>query len=551
MFQAGRNNPVWCEDEVGWLHAPPWFACFVWVGTMSHKNDDDLKYLLPFVVTVWAVGSLISAAFKMSLFWGIVLAISLVLGGCYLYAFYHRRAIQGTRSDWTSRPLARLAQETNQQEEERRKEAERQQNEREEIAARAKWQAYHESKSMAEIAGMSGQEFEKFLARLFARTGYTDITLTPTNDQGGDLLCTSPSGERVVIQAKRWRGSVGNSAVQQLLGAMVHYGRTRGSVVTNSTFTGPARELAAKDSRITLLDGRWLAEQIKQFLPPVIPEFNWEEYNRVVKGWQPARTSGKRSFKPRRSKRGQHNKTWTVRKGKREANPQTPENAPTVSSENQRAAEQQRAEQQQREKRKAEFIKRRQQEERQKAEAAVAERKRKELEGRKRAERSEQVPTREEGYKQDEGQPRLATEVVPQRIEPKAREEQAQQVPVAALQQPSTKRSRAKETSEADDIASVTAGVVRMCRGQSALPVEEVRRMITRKFVAVRRRSPTLQVIETIEAAVVDRLAANRSDGWIYFPVKRSGTTAKPVPRSATENASPGQENAIRAMEGD
>jgi methionyl aminopeptidase len=164
----------------------------------------------------------------------------------------------------------------------REQERQRRRKEAEEAAARNAWKIYHESKTMGEIAVMSGTEFEKFLARLFSRMGYTDIRLTPANDQGGDILCVSPSGTEIVIQAKRWKGTVGNSAVQELLGALVHYDRREGMVVTNSTFTVAARELATK-ARLLLCDGTWLAEQIKRSLPPQIPDFEWDEYNRLVK----------------------------------------------------------------------------------------------------------------------------------------------------------------------------------------------------------------------------------------------------------------------------
>ncbi len=164
----------------------------------------------------------------------------------------------------------------------RERDEQRRRKEAEEAAARNAWRVYHESKTMDEIATMSGTEFERFLARLFSRMGYTDIRLTPANDQGGDILCVSPSGTSIVVQAKRWSGTVGNSAVQELLGAMVHYDRPEGIVVTNSTFTIAARELANK-ARLVLCDGTWLAEQINRFLPPQIPAFDWDEYNRVVK----------------------------------------------------------------------------------------------------------------------------------------------------------------------------------------------------------------------------------------------------------------------------
>jgi restriction endonuclease Mrr len=184
-----------------------------------------------------------------------------------------------------------------QEEEERRRRA------AEEPAARARWTQYHESKTLEEVDRMSGSEFEEFLARLFSRMGYTDISLTPTHDQGADLLCRSPSGTRVAIQAKRWQGRVGNAAVQEVHSAVGFYDCAEGMVVTNSTFTDAARELAEKH-RIALCDGRWLEEQIKRFLPRETPDFSWEEYNRVVKDRQPPRAGRGRNCRSRRYWRG-------------------------------------------------------------------------------------------------------------------------------------------------------------------------------------------------------------------------------------------------------
>lgn len=185
----------------------------------------------------------------------------------------------------------------------RKEEEERRRKEAEEAAARALWRLYHESKTMAEVHGMSGREFEEFLARLLSRMGYRDVSLTPTNDQGADILCRSPNGDPLVIQAKRWKGSVGNMAVQELLGAMRHYRCRRGMVVTNSTFTSAARELARKGSDIVLRDGQWLAEQIAKFLPTQVPEFNWEDYNRQVKDWWGPPVAGRGNSKSRRRRR--------------------------------------------------------------------------------------------------------------------------------------------------------------------------------------------------------------------------------------------------------
>jgi DNA-directed RNA polymerase subunit RPC12/RpoP len=78
-------------------------------------------------------------------------------------------------------------------------ERERRRKEAEESAARANWKLFYESKTMQDVSNMTGREFEQFLARLYSAMGYTDISLTPINDQGGDLVCTAPTGSRVVI----------------------------------------------------------------------------------------------------------------------------------------------------------------------------------------------------------------------------------------------------------------------------------------------------------------------------------------------------------------
>ena len=173
----------------------------------------------------------------------------------------------------------RVETELRQKEAEEREQAQKQQAER---AARETWRKWHEFKTPSEIAEMSGLEFEAFLYRLLTKMGYTGLQLTPINDQGGDLVGDSPETIRTVVQAKRWKNKLGNAVVQELLGAMLHYDAAAGMVITNSTFTEAARQLAAKDKRITLCDGPWLIAQIRQFLPPEIPEFDWAIYNATI-----------------------------------------------------------------------------------------------------------------------------------------------------------------------------------------------------------------------------------------------------------------------------
>jgi hypothetical protein len=56
------------------------------------------------------------------------------------------------------------------------------------------------------------------------------------------------------IQAKRYKGSVGNDAVQEVVGALKFYKAEEGWVITSGRFTQPARALA-KANGIHLVDG--------------------------------------------------------------------------------------------------------------------------------------------------------------------------------------------------------------------------------------------------------------------------------------------------------
>jgi restriction system protein len=61
-------------------------------------------------------------------------------------------------------------------------------------------------------------------------------------------------GGKVVIQAKRYRHTVGVSAVRDLFGTMINEGANKGILVTTSGY-GPDAFDFAKDKPIELIDG--------------------------------------------------------------------------------------------------------------------------------------------------------------------------------------------------------------------------------------------------------------------------------------------------------
>jgi hypothetical protein len=111
---------------------------------------------------------------------------------------------------------------------------------------------YHEqqkskARSKDEEHLLSGMEFETHVARILQQNGWQVSGTPTTGDQGADLIACK-AGRKVVIQAKRYSGSVGNHAVQEVVGAVSFYSGTEGCVVTNSTFTPSARALAQKNT---------------------------------------------------------------------------------------------------------------------------------------------------------------------------------------------------------------------------------------------------------------------------------------------------------------
>ncbi|MBT9137216.1 MAG: DNA topoisomerase 1 [Firmicutes bacterium] len=111
-----------------------------------------------------------------------------------------------------------------------------------------------------EIDFLSGEDFESFLSLCFREHGYK-VQLTPkSHDFGADLIL-SKDGIDTVVQAKRWRQTVGIEAVQQVVAAKQYYGASRAMVITNSRFTAAAFRLG-RANHVTL----WSREElVRQF----------------------------------------------------------------------------------------------------------------------------------------------------------------------------------------------------------------------------------------------------------------------------------------------
>jgi restriction endonuclease Mrr len=110
---------------------------------------------------------------------------------------------------------------------------------------------------------MSGEAFELCLSDLYEKMGYVVESTPVTGDQGADLIITK-HGIRSIIQAKRYSGTVGNSAVQQAIAALSYYQGNKAVVITNNYFTKSAVKLA-KSANVELIDRDKLHSLIEKF----------------------------------------------------------------------------------------------------------------------------------------------------------------------------------------------------------------------------------------------------------------------------------------------
>jgi len=104
---------------------------------------------------------------------------------------------------------------------------------------------------------LTPSEFESLISNLFGKHGL-ETKLTRTSKDGGvDVVAFDLRpvvGGKVVIQAKRYKNTVGVSAVRDLYGTMMNEGANKGILVTTSGY-GPDAFNFAKDKPIELLDG--------------------------------------------------------------------------------------------------------------------------------------------------------------------------------------------------------------------------------------------------------------------------------------------------------
>jgi restriction system protein len=216
-------------------------------GSRKKKDDAWIAGLAAVLVLVF-MGALIVSA--IGAFWQALISLNpaavttvlvafLLIGGSTTWFVYRRLLNRGRR-------LAARRFAEQQALEERRAEEE--------------YMRWLRSADIGALDRMTGIEFEHALAQLFTDLGYGAVVTQASRDYGADVVL-SRGGQKIVVQAKRYVGTLGLDAVQEATAARLHYGAVRAIVVTTSAFTGPAQNLA-QTTGVELWDRQRLNEEL-------------------------------------------------------------------------------------------------------------------------------------------------------------------------------------------------------------------------------------------------------------------------------------------------
>ncbi len=132
---------------------------------------------------------------------------------------------------------------------------------------RLRHQAKRADLKLAQLASLTPEGFEEFVAELFEAMGYEVDRVGGTGDEGADLLARR-KGLLAVVQCKyHTRGVVGSPELQKFLGTIHHTRSHKGFFVTTRTFTLAAEKFVAEHP-IELIDGPRLIELVQEAIGP-------------------------------------------------------------------------------------------------------------------------------------------------------------------------------------------------------------------------------------------------------------------------------------------
>ena len=97
---------------------------------------------------------------------------------------------------------------------------------------------------------------------MLIKLNFTCENTKTTGDQGVDIIAMKDNN-KIAIQAKCYSQPVGNHAIMEAIAGMKYYKANQCMVITNSTFTKAAKDLATANG-VILWDRKILIEKLKE-----------------------------------------------------------------------------------------------------------------------------------------------------------------------------------------------------------------------------------------------------------------------------------------------
>ncbi len=116
------------------------------------------------------------------------------------------------------------------------------------------------------LAELTPGEFEALITNLFSKMGLETRLTQASRDGGVDCVAWDMRpvvGGKVIVQAKRYKNTVGVGAVRDLYGTVLNEGAAKGILVTTSGYAKSAFDFA-KNKPLELLSGSQLLFLLKE-----------------------------------------------------------------------------------------------------------------------------------------------------------------------------------------------------------------------------------------------------------------------------------------------
>lgn len=127
------------------------------------------------------------------------------------------------------------------------------------------------SEAVKDLNMMDPYDFERLIAELFTKLGYTNVVRQGgAGDLGVDIIGDSVNAdgerERWLIQVKRWVNNVGSEPLQRLVSERQRLGTQRAIVVTTAGFTPDAVKVS-REQDVLMMNGSQLITELERFWP--------------------------------------------------------------------------------------------------------------------------------------------------------------------------------------------------------------------------------------------------------------------------------------------